>query len=87
MKFSLGLHLVLAGGLEAGGLEAGGLQGSGYGLRILALAAYEPVLAKGLEAGGLLGVYGLRTTDFGAGSVRTCPCWGSRGWGLVETSI
>ena len=48
MKFSLGLHLVLAGGLEAG---------------------------------GLLGVYKARATDFGAGDVLTCPCWGSRGWG------
>ena len=51
MKFSLGLHLVLAGGLEAG---------------------------------GLLGVYKARTTDFGAGTVRTCPCWGSRGWGSTR---
>ena len=52
MKFSLGLHIVLAGGLEAG---------------------------------GLLGVYKARATDFGAGDVLTCPCWGSRGWGSRGT--
>ena len=48
MKFSLGLHLVLAGGLEAVGLEAGGLEAGGLEVaqRISDLVTHMPVLKK-----------------------------------------